>query len=228
MDTASAPYGTRSRNRTGSFRPNYAEDKDYDADMYDFDQEKSQPEPKKASRQSTGAAQADGAKGSSTTTTTSSRKAADSSRQAAAASSHNGSKEHTPAAASSSQPANGIATQQQQPSRKRKAAASQHTANGTSSSSSLTKRGGSGAQNAASSNLTWTGSNILTFTKCGARPQNGRLVADDGTVLEADGTYPVVVWHAPFSRDPRPTLRPEGNFSDTPLMLDEHETHAKE
>jgi hypothetical protein len=28
---------------------------------------------------------------------------------------------------------------------------------------------------------------LLTFESCKARPQNGRMVADDGTVLEANG-----------------------------------------
>jgi hypothetical protein len=51
-----AGYGTRSRNRTGNARPNYAEDKDYDVEMYDFDHGKNQQDPKKGARQASGAA----------------------------------------------------------------------------------------------------------------------------------------------------------------------------
>ncbi|KAK6227096.1 SANT domain-containing protein [Colletotrichum tabaci] len=49
---AANPYGTRSRNRNGSSRPNYAEDKDLDVDMYDYAPEKKDQESKKSARHS--------------------------------------------------------------------------------------------------------------------------------------------------------------------------------
>lgn len=180
---AAAPYGTRSRNRTGSSRPNYAEDRDYDVEMYDFDHDKAQGDTRKGSRQAGAANHVDGTRG-----TAGSRKPLGD--DARTGPSQNGSKEHTPAAAAASsnasQSSNGVAAQQQ-PSRKRKAAtASQQAASGAAPAS--TRRAGASTQNNATVS-SWPNTNVLTFSNCGARPQNGRLVADDGTELEANGTW---------------------------------------
>ncbi|CAI4216562.1 unnamed protein product [Parascedosporium putredinis] len=48
--SSSSPYGTRSRNRTGNARPNYAEDKDMDLD-YEYLPPKKENELKKSTRQ---------------------------------------------------------------------------------------------------------------------------------------------------------------------------------
>jgi hypothetical protein len=45
-----SPYGTRSRNRNGASRPNYAEDKDIDMELFDLYPEKRDAESKKTNR----------------------------------------------------------------------------------------------------------------------------------------------------------------------------------
>ncbi len=171
------PYGTRSRNRTGSSRPNYAEDKDYDTEMYDVDHEKASGDLKKSARQVATAT----SNGEGPRATAGSRKSlGDEAKQSP---SQNGSKEQntngqTPNASQATAGAS-------QPSRKRKAAANaQQASNGTVSVSN--KRSGAGTQNFTATS--WSETNMLTFTNTRARPQNGRLVADDGTVLEANGS----------------------------------------
>ncbi|KAJ3474568.1 hypothetical protein NLG97_g9785 [Lecanicillium saksenae] len=62
-----APYGTRSRNRNGNARPNYAEDKDIEMDNYDYYDKNQGDGPKKSSRLAATATTT----GSTTTTTTS-------------------------------------------------------------------------------------------------------------------------------------------------------------
>ncbi|KAF9767488.1 hypothetical protein IL306_015335, partial [Fusarium sp. DS 682] len=61
-DTAS-PYGTRSRNRTGTSRINYAEDRDIDGDVYDYYHDKKDSDSKKTSRQSSAAVNGDAPRG---------------------------------------------------------------------------------------------------------------------------------------------------------------------
>lgn len=173
-----AGYGTRSRNRTGNPRPNYAEDRDYDVDMFDHDHDKAHQTTKKASRLSNAANQGDSAQ-----TNVGARKlSGDDSR---AGTSQHGSKEHTPGRttgpSSAAQASNGTS----QPSRKRKAAGAAQQANSSAAATS-SRRAVASSENSTASQ--WTGTNLLTFTNSRARLQQGRLVADDGTVLEANGT----------------------------------------
>lgn len=174
-----AGYGTRSRNRTGSSRPNYAEDKDYDVEMYDYDHDKAHGESKKSARQVNAANAGESARG-----TPGSRKA--SGDDARSGPSQNGSKEQTPAGGTGTPHGAQTSSSATHPSRKRKAATAAQQANSNAASVS-TRRAGTTAQNSAASS--WPETNILTFTNSRARPQNGQLVADDGTVLEANGTY---------------------------------------
>ncbi|KAH7329319.1 hypothetical protein B0I35DRAFT_419940 [Stachybotrys elegans] len=200
------PYGTRSRNRTGNARPNYAEDKDIDMDVYDYyhDKKEGEPAPKKSSRQSTGAAGNEAPRGSAA-----SRKSGVD--DAKTSSSQNGAKEQSlssvgsgngggngggggGAAGSTSQAAQSSGAVQ--PSRKRKAASQQN-----SGPTTTTRKGGNANANATASTagaqglgqsqsqttgIVWPESNMLTFETCKARPDKGRMVADDGTVLEAN------------------------------------------
>lgn len=191
-----APYGTRSRNRGG--RVNYAEDKDIDTDVYDYYDKKDQEGSKKPARKSDA-----GTNGETTLRPVGSRRAAAEEAKAANASSQNCSRDTTlgvVAGASQSTLAPGAT----QGTRKRKAAvaaaaataqAAAAAAAGTAATASatavstatgaLTKRNGQVVHAAATS---WPDTNMLTFENCGQR-MNGdkRMVADDGTVLEANG-----------------------------------------
>lgn len=176
-----APYGTRSRNRNGNARPNYAEDKDYDVDMYDFDHDKSQTDPKRSSRSTNGASHGDSVRSNA-----SSRKSlGDESKVSTPQSGSGSSKEQTSNSGTGASQATQASSNASQPSRKRKAgAAAQQQLN---SAPATTKKNGSATPQVLSTS--WSESNVLTFANCKARTQNGRLVADDGTVLEANGTY---------------------------------------
>lgn len=173
-----AGYGTRSRNRTGNARPNYAEDRDYDVEMFDHDHDKAQQTSKKGSRLSNAANQGDGAPANA-----SARKS--SGDEPRGAMSQNGSKEHTPGGTTGSSSAAQASNGTSQPSRKRKAAGAAQQANSSAAATS-SRRAVTSTENSTASQ--WTGTNLLTFTNSRARLQEGRLVADDGTVLEANGT----------------------------------------
>lgn len=199
------PYGTRSRNRGGNSRPNYAEDKDYDVDMYDFDRTES----KKASRPANATSQGDAARAgtSSRRPTGDDAKAAPSSAPSSSNSSalqNSTSKDQTPGGGSTAslpatQGSGGVA----QPSKKRKAAVATPSSSIPSSSSQLThngnatavtKKSGTGPQN---SGVQWSETNMLTFCDSQARLRDGHLVADDGTLLAQNGMYYLFLWWRP-------------------------------
>lgn len=185
-----SPYGTRSRNR-GQARPNYAEDRDLDVEMEDAFPEKKEEEPKKGARQAN--ATTNGTSEASKTTASSSRKgaAADDSR---VSNSHGAGKDahsSTPTTTGATGPATSSG-----PSKKRKAATQSSTNNAhsqagtptpapTTSATTGTRR--SAAQAAAQPSAGYRETNMLSFEKCGGMPKDGRMVADDGTVLEANG-----------------------------------------
>ena len=163
-------------------------------DMYEDDPDKKDGDAKRPSRQANAAA----ANGEAGRAGISSRRSlADDARTA---SSQNGAKEQgasTIASVSQSTQAS-VAVQ---PSRKRKAASQQQVG---VSSTTQSKKGSGTTQNSSS---TRPDSNLLTFENCKARPENGRMLADDGTVLEANGNT---------TRDPQPTT-PKGNFQQSRL-----------
>ncbi|KAF7559767.1 hypothetical protein G7046_g4367 [Stylonectria norvegica] len=191
----SAPgYGTRSRNRHGNSRPNYAEDKDIEMDQYDFYHEKKDGDTKKSSRQASAAANAN-ANGDVTRGGANPRKAGTDDTKVGLP--QNGSKEQHSGGSTTAPPTTTtmtaaatstavVATQPSgvsQPSRKRKAAAqSSGPTAPTASSNALTRKAGTAA--AQELGISWPDTNMLTFDNCNARPDNRRLVADDGTVLE--------------------------------------------
>ncbi|KAK1754948.1 hypothetical protein QBC47DRAFT_204962 [Echria macrotheca] len=197
-----SPYGTRSRNRGA--RPNYAEDKDIDMDLFDnypdrrdddgrktvtrqasFSNNATQVAPRSVNGTSRKPLPPDDGKpqnatsqhGSATTTSTTKDKE------------HHNHSQATPSGTPGAT-ANGPTTK----SKKRKAdaaagggretpsasAGANHStvqrrqANGNHSSSLARGGGGYGE------------TNLLTFESCGARLQNGKMVADDGTVLEVN------------------------------------------
>lgn len=179
-----APYGTRSRNRTGSSRPNYAEDRDYDVEMYDYSHDKNNGgDPKKSSsRQSTLAA---ATSGEVTRGSVSSRKASGDDTKGGM--SQNGSKEATPNGFTGSSQATQALNGATQASKKRKAATAAQQANTNAASGSSRRTVTISTKNSTAS--PWPETNMLSFTNKSARTQNGRVTADDGTVLEANGTY---------------------------------------
>ncbi|KAI3328401.1 hypothetical protein F4824DRAFT_411821 [Ustulina deusta] len=185
-----SPYGTRSRNR-GQARPNYAEDRDLDVEMEDAFPEKKEEEPKKGMRQANAATNGTGDANKTTASSTRKGAAADDSKSA---SSHGTSKDAHPTAPTTAN-ATGPATSSG-PSKKRKAT-TQATANNmhsqtntptptptTSSAVTGTRRGA--AQAAAHAGAGYKETNMLSFEKCGGIPKDGKMVADDGTVLEAN------------------------------------------
>lgn len=177
-------------------------------DMYDAFPEKKEDEPKKASRH--GAAAANGAPEAPRVAGAGSRKVAPPADDGRPSTSQPASKDHQltasgPTSAPSAAAAPAVS------SKKRKAAAQSGTsaapspaaattgtAQGAPSSSTTTRRSNAtGANTAAVPSVTTalTGSagsgyketNLLSFENCGARPTNGLMIADDGTILQRNG-----------------------------------------
>jgi hypothetical protein len=183
LETAS-PYGTRSRNRTGNSRPNYAEDKDIDTETYDYYSEKRDQDMRKGARQSSSTANPaqEGQRSNG-----SARKAA-TTEDGKNTTSHNAAKEqHSGPAA----PTGNSATHTNGPpaTKKRKAAA--QSVGGPQSQpvtvQPAASTSGPPRRVATLSQGGYPETNMLSFENCNARPVNGKLVADDGTVLEPNG-----------------------------------------
>ncbi|KAI0555342.1 hypothetical protein F4679DRAFT_578728 [Xylaria curta] len=184
-----SPYGTRSRNR-GQTRPNYAEDRDLDVEMEDAFPEKKEEEPKKGGRQANAATNGTGDANKATASSSRKGVAADDSKTA---SSHSTGKD---AQSTSSATANAIAPATSSSTSKKRKATTQATTNHVHSQTSTptptpstslvtgTRRGA--AQGAAHASAGYGETNMLSFEKCGGIPKNGKMVADDGTVLEAN------------------------------------------
>ncbi|KAI1383221.1 uncharacterized protein F4822DRAFT_419715 [Hypoxylon trugodes] len=193
-----SPYGTRSRNR-GQARPNYAEDKDVDVDMYDAYAEKKDEEPKKSSRQVS--ASTNGTSDAPKATSSTSRKGAGPEDGKAGANGNAGSGSHTTAkdSHSTANPTSNTTstTTSTNPSKKRKAPAQSNASNAnshantptpTSSNTATTKRNGMNVMTPTQngSNAGYKMTNMLSFEKYGATPKDGKMVADDGTTLQAN------------------------------------------
>lgn len=241
-DTAS-PYGTRSRNRHSNARPNYAEDKDIEMDVYDFYHDKKDGDGKKSSRQAGIAANGEVTRGAAN-----SRKAAAGGDDSKAASSQNGSKDQTPSASSVASPATQPVTTSSQPTRKRKAAAQSSgttgqaatggggggssrraavanaqahahantngTANASASAAGARQQSQQPQQAQSASGISWPETNMLTFDDCKARPDSsGRMVADDGTVLEPNGKHGILGAHPIFVGKSEQTAPAESKVS---------------
>jgi hypothetical protein len=222
-----SPYGTRSRNRTGATRPNYAEDKDLDLEMFDAYPQRKDDDAKKLATKQQGA--------SSTPTPANSTPAAapragnGSSRKPLPedGKQHNGTKDQpqqqqqqndqhqpsTAASSSSSSNTNGAGTANgASKGKKRKVADTAPTTSGSqtpsglngtvpSSSSGLQKRlgtSGQGSGNATPSSTGYGETNLVTFENSKSRPKDGKMIADDGTVLEVNGTF-FALAHTPMA-----------------------------
>jgi len=183
-----SPYGTRSRNRTGNSRPNYAEDKDQELD-FDYPAPKKTNEAKKSTRLSN----------VSTATSSDTQRANGPPRKTTAPDEVKNSTPQTAPKESAStsqdpaaQMANGSAAASQPP-KKRKVGAqsgngeSQHQ--GTSQSTTVvaaSKRLAAQAQNANG----YAPTNMLSFENIKSMPKDGKMIADDGTVLAPNGKSP--------------------------------------
>lgn len=186
--STSAPYGTRSRNRNGAPRPNYAEDKELDNEI-----EVSTP-----SRDNIGRKGARTADATTTSSVDSGRPSAHSRKglsadtdQAIPTQAHY--KEPIPGTSTfSANPAG--ATPHTSTSKKRKATSQPslvvlppHAQSHASSSATQTiTRRASMAMQASSS---FRESNMMTFENCGGVMKDDCLVADDGTVLKVNGEF---------------------------------------
>ncbi|TVY83425.1 Lid2 complex component snt2 [Lachnellula suecica] len=176
---SAAPYGTRSRNRTGTSRPNYAEDKELDAE-FEVAPAAKENLGRKARATDTGASDAGKPTGPG-------RKAPAAGPEGdQAAQNHH----RDPIPGTSTFSANPtVAGASTQASKKRKAAA-QSTANQPQQAPSqstlpvqtVTRRTSMAAQVAAGFRET----NMLSFENCAGHLKGKKLVADDGTILEVN------------------------------------------
>ncbi|OTA64557.1 hypothetical protein K449DRAFT_327750 [Hypoxylon sp. EC38] len=188
--TGPSPYGTRSRNR-GQARPNYAEDKDVDVDMYDSYLDKKDEENKKSSRQIS--ASTNGTGDASKTTNSTSRKGAVAEDGKVGGGSHTAAKDSHPTTNATSNAT--TATTSSSTSKKRKAPTQSTGSNAhshsstpvpTSSNATATRRNAAQSAPAVQNGVGYKMTNMLSFENCGAIPKDGKLVADDGTTLQAN------------------------------------------
>ena len=178
-----SPYGTRSRNRNGHSRPNYAEDRDPDMD-FDFTTNKKGSAT--AFQASTHTNDVD--KSTGPNSRRSSNPMSNATSQASKVLPSNASKDTLPGMSSFSlNPEVPNVAPSPAPSRKRKAPGATPTSHASStitqaSSAAPSRRTASGAAAAAA-----RAANLMTFENCGGYLKNGKLRADDGTTLNVDG-----------------------------------------
>ncbi|RDW85014.1 hypothetical protein BP6252_02604 [Coleophoma cylindrospora] len=183
-----AHYGTRSRNRTGASRPNYAEDKELEFDI-------EAPAKDKPGRKG-GLAHTTEAPASSESAKTGSRKSGvtNVTEPDSGANLRSHSKEPIPGTSSFSAKPNAAAAATAtsvatppQPSKKRKAGVqSAANTNSATQSASQTPTAQTPNRGAPLICLGFRETNMLAFENCGARLKNKKLVADCGTVLEVN------------------------------------------
>lgn len=191
--TASAvPYGTRSRNRTGNSRPNYAEDREIDLEL------EVAPSAHQSTARKTKTAEPSAATDAGRSIPASRKGLGSDGEQNLLVQSHY--KEPIPGTSTfSANPA--VASNPPNGSKKRKAtnqhSVSQHQhqmATPNLSTHSITR----GAHMATQINGGVQDSNMLTFEACQGRPKGGTLVSDDGTVLKINGKLVDLAVHFTF------------------------------
>jgi hypothetical protein len=172
-------YGTRSRNRTGNPRPNYAEDRDMDMD---FEMTVTTSSGRKPAKTIESGNQDNGRAVSAT------HKTSETDQNVIMQGHH---KEPIPGTLTfSANPSSASGP----PSKKRKAAnqsttnanlqvQQQASANGVPTPQAITRRASMAAHAAGG----FRESNMLSFENCGSRLKSKKLVADDGTVLQVNG-----------------------------------------
>lgn len=182
--TGAAPYSTRSRGRNGATRPNYAEDVEMDFEL-------TSPAPstaKSASNSTKRSNTAFNVNGSPSAAVDSEKGPAASTRKGQAATTTNGvqasiiAKEAIPGTSTfSANAATSSASSTSSASRKRKQPPNGATGANPNGSAKRV------LTNATESKHDIRLSSMMTFEHSGARLKNGKLKADDGTVLEVNG-----------------------------------------
>ncbi|RAL66939.1 hypothetical protein DID88_007721 [Monilinia fructigena] len=171
-----AAYGTRSRNRSSTSRPNYAEDKETDVDI----------EIAAAMKEGRKAARANDSRPSASTDNTSSitpAKKTTAPESEPVATTQNNNKEPIPGTSTFSANPSAPTTQNS----KKKKPPAHPAANATPSlSQNAVQNGSSTHTNSLRVNMAMHESNMLTFDNCGARLKDEKLVADDGTILSVN------------------------------------------
>ena len=188
MDTTGgSPYGTRSRNRTGNPRPNYAEDREPEME-YELSSTKRPPAGSGLSVSHT-AQSGDGDKPSIANTRRSSTTTPITFPTNNKASLPSVQKDHLPGMSSFSvnPDPNTVPTA---PSRKRKAPGNGPATSQTSSAVTQTPTSGISRRTAIVPNPKASReTNLMTFETCQGYLKNGKLKADDGTVLAVNGEF---------------------------------------
>jgi hypothetical protein len=177
-----APYGTRSRNRPGTTRPNYAEDVEMD-----FEMTQAQTNGTISEAPSRGSVASDNRQ-SPSVGGRKSNGAGNSASNAAWGSSTPITKDTTSTIPGTSTfSANPNLNPAPQPKR-RKNAANHAPANGNASSSLMPSQATTRRSTAATAANSARETNMMTFEKSRAMLKNGKLDADDGTSLSVNGT----------------------------------------
>ena len=174
---AGVSYGTRSRNRTSGARPNYAEDKDLEMDVDVNGANHTEPSVKKASQPSVGPGATEEKTNGSTSSNRRGGFATVNGTPAANPQTASSSKDGTPSNTSGGHIASQTSTA---PSKKRKQPGT-HVTTSTASTSAQPPSRARGASAA------YAESNMMSFERSGAYLKNGKLKADDGTVLSING-----------------------------------------
>ena len=181
---APSPYGTRSRNKTGAARPNYAEDRDGDTE-YELGTAK-KPHVNGTVSTSSQPYPGDYTKPYGVGTRRSSATIPSSSANKGVPA--NPPKDQIPGMSSFALTSDPSTAPVPPPSRKRKMPGGSTAASATSSSVGHSHSRGPHRRVAnASSNLSHRETNMLSFDNCQGYLKNGKLKADDGTVLSVNG-----------------------------------------
>ena len=179
-DGGPSPYGTRSRNRNGISRPNYAEDHDVEAEM-EWGTSKKTKAASKASAARESQTDPEKLSGVSTRRTSAVSSLPSVSNPAVS----QPIKDNLPGMSSFAlHPDQAINAAPQ--SRKRKAPGNT-ASTATSTQSAVAVRSNGAARRSMDTGALKRETNMMTFEKSGAILQDGRLVADDGTTLEVHG-----------------------------------------
>lgn len=180
-----SPYGTRSRNRTGNARPNYAEDHEMDGE-YDWSStKKSQALGTSAAMSLAQVGESEKSIGVSTRRSSNATSGSAAGKTAAA----NAPRDHIPGMSSFSLNADGAnAAVPPPPSKKRKAPGVSHVpSNASQGLGHSASNGHSRRTTAVGSSNSYRQTNMLSFENCQGYLKNSRLKADDGTILGING-----------------------------------------
>lgn len=181
--SGSSPYGTRSRNRTGNARPNYAEDRE----MEEFDWHSTK---KSTNSRASPAASLPHVAESDKFVGVSTRRSSNANSGAAngKVGPPNPSKDSIPGMSTFSLGADGNAAVHPPPSKKRKAPGNNgNSPNATTGLGNSSSNGHSRRQISTTSAIDPRQTNMLSFDNCQGYLKNGRLNADDGTSLGING-----------------------------------------